>query len=224
VMSMRDLGILAERLITEFPESYEYFAETEFPFDGRAPDNRFNRNPLLSMNIGADGLKTGHTEEAGYGLVGSGEQGTRRVTFGITGLDRGGARAREAERIVNWAFRQYAERELAAAGATIARAEVFMGAASTVGLAPEESVTRLVPALQGPEVEAEVVYRGPIAAPIAAGTPIAELLVRMEGFDDRRIPLVATESVERGGIVIRMTTAARIILRDVLGNAQLAPS
>ena len=73
-MSMRDLGILANRLITEFPEYYGYFGQEEFLFDGRTPDNRFNRNPLLKLGIGADGLKTGHTSEAGYGLVGSARQ------------------------------------------------------------------------------------------------------------------------------------------------------
>ena len=96
VMSARDLGILAERLITEFPQYYTYFALREFEFDGRAPANRFNRNPLLGLGIGADGLKTGHTEEAGYGLVGSAMQGDRRVTFVISGLDSAEARAREA--------------------------------------------------------------------------------------------------------------------------------
>ena len=86
------------------------FAETEFNYKDRAPDNRFNRNPLLSLGIGADGLKTGHTSEAGYGLVGSAKQGDRRVIFVITGLASEQARAEEAERIVGWAFRQFSER------------------------------------------------------------------------------------------------------------------
>ena len=87
-MSMRDLAILATRLITEFPQYYPYFAQTEYPFDNRAPDNRFNRNPLLALGIGADGLKTGHTQEAGYGLVGSAKQGDRRIVFVVPGLGR----------------------------------------------------------------------------------------------------------------------------------------
>ncbi len=92
-MSVHDLGRLAARLITEFPEYYGYFAQKEFEFDGRAPQNRFNRNPLLELGIGADGLKTGHTQEAGYGLVGSAMQGDRRIVFVMIGLDRGSAGA-----------------------------------------------------------------------------------------------------------------------------------
>ncbi|MDP5358591.1 MAG: D-alanyl-D-alanine carboxypeptidase, partial [Paracoccaceae bacterium] len=102
----RDLGILANRLITDFPTFYPLFAETEFPFDGRVPSNSSNRNPVLSMGIGADGLKTGHTEEAGFGLVGSAKQGDRRVIFVITGLESRQARAEESTKIINWAFRQ----------------------------------------------------------------------------------------------------------------------
>jgi D-alanyl-D-alanine carboxypeptidase (penicillin-binding protein 5/6) len=122
VMSMHDLGILAERIITEHPEYYTYFAETEFDYEDRAPANRFNRNPILGMGIGADGLKTGHTQEAGYGLVGSAVQGDRRITFVISGLDSAEARARESERIVNWAFRQFVMEEVATQGIEIARA------------------------------------------------------------------------------------------------------
>ncbi|MBL3567661.1 D-alanyl-D-alanine carboxypeptidase, partial [Rhodovulum sulfidophilum] len=104
-MSMHDLGILAMRLIDEFPEYYGFFGEQEYDYDGRAPQNRFNRNPLLKLGIGADGLKTGHTQEAGYGLVGSALQNGRRVTFVVSGLDSAEQRAEEGERIINWAFR-----------------------------------------------------------------------------------------------------------------------
>lgn len=97
VMSVHDLAILAQRLITDFPELYGMFSETDFAFDGRAPANTRNRNPILGLGIGADGLKTGHTNEAGYGLVGSAKQGDRRVIFVISGLDSTRARAEEAE-------------------------------------------------------------------------------------------------------------------------------
>lgn len=218
VMSMRDLGILAEEIITTHPEMYAYFAETEYDYENRAPANRFNRNPILRMGIGADGLKTGHTQEAGYGLVGSAVQGDRRVTFVITGLPTSEARSRESERILTWAFRQFVEREVVTAGTELARAPVFMGAAADVGLAPSESLTMLLPALAGPELNADVVYTGPLDAPIAIGDPVGELVVRLgEDGDERRIPLVATEAVDEGGIGVRIGTAARAIMHRLLG-------
>lgn len=217
VMSMRDLGILAERLVTQFPEYYPYFAETEFAFDGRAPDNRFNRNPILEMNIGADGLKTGHTQEAGYGLVGSAVQGDRRVTFVITGMDSPAGRARESERIVNWAFRQFAEREVIAPGRIIAEAEVFLGAEGSVPLTVEESVTMLLPAINAGDLQAELSYEGPLEAPVTAGQPVGELVIGLEGFSTARVPVVAAEDVERGGFGARVGAAARIVLDEVFG-------
>jgi serine-type D-Ala-D-Ala carboxypeptidase (penicillin-binding protein 5/6) len=210
-MSMRDLGILARRLITEFPEYYPVFAETEYNFLNRAEANRFNRNPLLTLGIGADGLKTGHTSEAGYGLVGSAKQGERRIVFAITGLGSETARAEEAERIVGWAFRQFAEKTVAKAGVRIAEAEVWMGAADRVGLVPSEDIRLLVPALVQDKVTAEVLYKGPLTAPIAAGDAIAELLIKVPDLPDVKVALVAETAVAKGGILTRLTTAARVL-------------
>jgi D-alanyl-D-alanine carboxypeptidase (penicillin-binding protein 5/6) len=219
VMSMHDLGILAERIITEHPEYYTYFAETEFDYEGRAPANRFNRNPILGMGIGADGLKTGHTQEAGYGLVGSAVQGDRRITFVISGLDSAEARARESERIVNWAFRQFVMEEVATQGIEIARAPVFMGTEDSVGLAPAESVEMLVPALLDPEITAEITYVSPLPAPVAAGDVVGELTIH-QGVRDvsRTVPLVATGDVARGGLIVRLRTATALLLDQTLGR------
>jgi serine-type D-Ala-D-Ala carboxypeptidase (penicillin-binding protein 5/6) len=218
VMSARDLGILAERLITEFPQYYHYFNVREFAFDGRAPDNRFNRNPLLGLGIGADGLKTGHTQEAGYGLVGSAVQGNRRVTFVISGLGSAEARARESERIVNWAFRQFAEREVVTEGTEVAQAEVFLGQSATVGMAAAESVTMLLPALLDSEMEAEVIYSGPIQAPIVAGQELGELVIRVPDMEERRVPLLATQDVGTAGIRLRLRTAFEQVMQMVFGG------
>lgn len=220
VMSMRDLGILAERIITEHPEYYRYFAETEFDYENRSPANRFNRNPLLSLGIGADGLKTGHTSEAGYGLVGSAVQGTRRVTFVITGLPSAEARAREAERITTWALRQFVERQVVTGGTEMARAPVFMGAAADVGMAPASDLTLLLPASGTPDLAAEITYTAPLPAPVSAGDQLGELVVRMgEGADaiEHRIPLLATEDVAQGGIGTRLGTATRDVLHRLIG-------
>ena len=215
-MSMEDLGILADRLITDFPTFYPLFAETEFAFDGRVPSNSRNRNPVLSMGIGADGLKTGHTQEAGYGLVGSAKQGDRRIIFVITGLDTVAARSQESQKIVNWAFRQFAERDLVRAGTRIAEAEVWMGESPLVGLTVAEDVSLLVPVLNDDEIEAEIVYSGPIEAPIVAGDQLGELVVQLDGLPEKRLPLVAESDVVRGGFATRLRTAA-LVLWDKFG-------
>lgn len=217
-MSMRDLGIIALRLIEEFPEYYPVFAETEFNYKDRAPDNRFNRNPLLKLGIGADGLKTGHTSEAGYGLVGSAKQGDRRIIFAITGLASETARAEEAERIVAWAFRQFAEKTVAKAGVRVAEAEVFLGEAATVGLVPAEDLRLLVPALVQDKVEAEVIYKGPLMAPVEAGVPVAELVIHVPGLPDHQVQLVAEAPVAKAGFLGRLTTAAGALYDRYLGG------
>ena len=219
-MSVRDLGRLAARLITEFPEYYGYFAQKEFPFDGRAPQNRFNRNPLLDLGIGADGLKTGHTQEAGYGLVGSAQQGSRRIVFVLAGLPSEQARAQEAERIVSWAFRQFVERDLAEAGTVFAEADVWMGDRMQVALVAPEDQALLLPATQREALEARVVYRGPLEAPIAAGEQLAELVILRDDLPEARLPLVADRAVARGGFLPRMRTAAYVLAQKALGEAQ----
>ena len=213
VMSMRDLGMLADLLISEFPTFYPLFNEQEFAFDGRVPANSQNRNPLLGLGIGADGLKTGHTQEAGYGLVGSAKQGDRRVIFVITGLDTAAARSEEAERIVNWAFRQFAERSLPSAGTRVAEAEVWMGAAPTVGLAIAEDVRLLMPFDQLDEIETRIVYQSPIDAPVSAGQILGEMIVtRDQGLPEVTIPLIADADVAQGGFGIRFRAAALVLL------------
>ncbi|TCO72820.1 D-alanyl-D-alanine carboxypeptidase family protein [Rhodovulum euryhalinum] len=211
-MSMKDLGIIAERLIEDFPEYYGYFAEAEYPFDGRAPQNRFNRNPLLKLGIGADGLKTGHTEEAGYGLVGSALQGGRRVTFVITGLETEAQRAEEGERIVNWAFRQFVQREVLRQGERVAEARIWMGEIEQVGLVVPEDVEILLPATVREQIGAEVIFRDPILAPVEEGQELGELVISRPELGELRVPLVAERSVARGGFVPRLRTATEVLV------------
>jgi serine-type D-Ala-D-Ala carboxypeptidase (penicillin-binding protein 5/6) len=216
-MSVRDLAVLASRLITDFPEYYPMFAETEFAFDGRAKQNSRNRNPLLSLGIGADGLKTGHTQEAGYGLVGSAKQGDRRVVFVVSGLDSNVARAEEAEAIVNWSFRQFAEKTIAKKGQAVSHAEVWMGRQPSVGLVAAEDLNILMPVLAGNQIAAEVVYVGPIDAPISKGQQLAELVVTRESLPEVRLPLVADRDVPVGGFVNRVMIAAQLLYVQFVG-------
>lgn len=221
-MSVRDLGILAQRLITDFPTYYPIFAEEEFLFDGRVPSNSQNRNPILGLGLGADGMKTGHTQEAGYGLVGSAKQGDRRVVFVVTGLDSATARAEEGQRILNWSFRQFAQKNVIETGTRVAEASVWMGQAPTVGLTVAEDVSMLVPILSGDSIDGEVVFNAPIEAPIAAGQALGELIIRFDDLPERRIPLVAEADVPVGGFAIRMRTAVMVLLDKVMSNADTA--
>lgn len=218
LMSVHDLAILANRLILDFPEYYPLFSEKTFEFDGRAPSNIHNRNPLLKLDIGADGLKTGHTQEAGYGLVGSAKQGDRRVVFVLSGLDSMARRAEEAEAVVNWSFRNFVEREIANAETPIAQAKLWMGAQKTVGLVPEGDLNLLFPVLGDQNVQAEVVYQGPINAPVAKGQQLAELVIKPEGLPEIRRPLVAAEDVAAGGFLVRLMTVGGIVLKDLINT------
>ena len=218
-MSMADLGRLAVRLIEEFPDYYRYFALESYEFDGRAPSNTQNRNPILGLGIGADGLKTGHTQEAGYGLVGSAVQGDRRIVFVINGLDTTTQRADEAERIIAWGFRQFVQRTVATAGTRLAEVPVHMGAARTVGMIVPEDLSLLVPALVQDSVTAEISYETPLMAPIRVGQQIGTLTIDLPDLAPREVPLTAETDVGLGGVLPRLRTAAQTLLREVAGRA-----
>ncbi|MBD3786724.1 MAG: D-alanyl-D-alanine carboxypeptidase [Sphingomonadales bacterium] len=222
-MSMHDLGILATRLITEFPENYPVFSETEFNYKDRAPANAHNRNPLLKIAAAdwhADGLKTGHTEEAGYGLVGSAVMGERRIVFVISGLASDTERAQESEAISNWAFRQFVMKTLAAKGTRLAEMPVWMGAEDSVGLVPAADLTSLVPAATAADITAEAVFTGPASAPIKAGDQLGLLVVTIPGLaEPRTVPLVAESDVAAGGFFVRMKTAVGMIANRALSAA-----
>ena len=219
-MSAHDLAILATRLIEDFPQFYSYFSIPEWDYDGRAPKNRFNRNPLLEIGLGADGLKTGHTTEAGYGLVGSAQQGKRRIVFVLSGLPSMAARSEEGERVINWAFNQFLMKTVTTKGARVAEAPVWMGTAQTIGLVSPEDHAVLVPAINIGQASATVEYLGPIEAPIAMGQQVGELVVRREGMPDARLPLVSDTAVERGGFVPHVRSAMVVLARRLMGEAR----
>ena len=213
-MSARDLVFLADRLITEFPEYYGYFAEDSFTWEGIT---QANRNPLLTLGIGADGLKTGHTSEAGYGLVGSAVQQGRRVLFVVSGLNSQGERSQESARIVNWALRQFIQKTLVKQDVKLAEADIWMGRETQVGLASPADISAVVPVLAADDPVYEVVYAGPVEAPIEAGDQLAELVITLDGLGEMRYPLVATDNVERGGMMSRLKTSAKKVAATYLG-------
>lgn len=208
VMSASDLGKLAQHLVEDFPEYYKYFALDTFDFDGRAPANTRNRNPILGLGVGADGLKTGHTQEAGYGLVGSAVQDGRRVIFVVNGLPSERARSEESERIVNWAFRQFTMKTVIPKGETVAWAPVWLGQSRRVALTTPEGVNVLIPAGAASGVTAEAVFNGPLEAPFEAGQRVGDLVVSVPGSVESRLPLVTANGVTRAGFVGRLQNAA----------------
>lgn len=219
LMSMHDLANLAIHIIKTYPQYFHFFGETEYDYENRAPGNRFNRNPLLGLGIGADGMKTGHTVESGYGLVGTAKRDDRRVLVVLNGLPTEPSRGTEGEKLINWAFGQFSMKTVAKKGQVIAEAPVWMGDQPNVALVPAEEVKLLIPAVGASQLKATVTYTGPIRAPIKAGTQEATLLVSAPGMEDRKIPLVAATDVGKGGIGKRLATAAAQLLREVAGKA-----
>lgn len=220
LMSMRDLALLAGRLISEFPEFYPMFSEVEFEFDGRAPANTRNRNPLLGLGIGADGLKTGHTSEAGYGLVGSAKQGDRRIVFALSGMSSVQERAEEAEAVVNWAFRQFVQKSFGSKGIRIAEVDLWNGADRSVGVVLGNDLKVLVPVLGDEQVSFELEYENPIPAPVKKGQKIAVLKVHAKGLPETEVPLLAEKDVAVGGFFAHLSTAAKTLLNRVGSNSE----
>jgi D-alanyl-D-alanine carboxypeptidase (penicillin-binding protein 5/6) len=213
-MSARDLVTLARRMIRDFPQFYPYFAETEFTWEGIVQKNR---NPLLFIpDMGADGLKTGHTEEAGFGLVGSALRDGQRVVFMIAGLGSMREREEEAERLVSWAFREFRNVRLYEKGAVLAEAEVWLGDAATVPLVAPRDILATLPWGDG-QVSLRVVYAGPVPAPIAEGAEIGRLVIEAAGLKPVEVPLVAGRAVEAGGYLVRLEATARALATQVIG-------
>ena len=219
-MSVRDLGILAEKLITDFPEYYPMFAEQTYEFDGRAPANSRNRNPLLGLGIGADGLKTGHTKEAGYGLVGSAKQDGRRIIFVLSGLNTLEDRAQEAETIVNWAFRQFKTEKFGKGGSEVAKAKVWNGKSRQVSLVLEGDLNVMQPVLSSSEPSFSVEYIGPIKAPIKKGDKIAELVINSPDLPETRHSLLAGNNVSLGGFFVQVRTAGQYLFNMLFTNTE----
>ncbi len=220
LMSMHDLAMLAMHIMKTYPEYYHFFGEETFAFDGRAPANESNRNPILGALPGADGMKTGHTEASGYGLVGTAKQGDRRILVVLNGLPTEASRLTEGEKLINWGFRQFVEKKAVSKGEVIATAPVWLGAKSQVGLVPAADAKVLLPVTTSSNtLDAKVVYTGPLRAPIKAGTQVAELVVSRPDLADARIPLVAANDVAKGGFLRRIETAALVLYRDIKGAA-----
>jgi D-alanyl-D-alanine carboxypeptidase (penicillin-binding protein 5/6) len=205
----RELAILARRMIEDHPEFYHYYAEKEFTWSGI---RQGNRNPLLYRNVGADGLKTGHTEDAGYGLTASAVQNERRLILVVNGLPSMQARADESDRLLSWGFREFANYAIFKAGDTVDEAQVWLGAEETVPLVIADDLKVTLPRNDRNGMQVAVVYDAPIPAPIPAGQEIAKLRVTWPGGVPVEVPLQAGQDVEQLGPFGRIAASVKFLL------------
>ncbi|MCW2338115.1 D-alanyl-D-alanine carboxypeptidase (penicillin-binding protein 5/6) [Sphingobium sp. B2D3A] len=205
----RDLATLARNTLEETPDLYkQFYTVKSFTWGqtmGGSEISQANRNPILGRVDGADGLKTGHTEEAGYGFTGSAQQNGRRLVMVVAGLTSFNGRVEESVRFMDWGFKAWRSKPLAKKGVTLGQAQVQGGWARSVDLVTPRDLVATVPiAAANGEIKARVVYRGPIKAPIAQGQEIAHLVVNAGDGTTQTLPLVAKEAVAEGGFFARL--------------------
>ncbi|MCX7898861.1 MAG: D-alanyl-D-alanine carboxypeptidase [Methylocystis sp.] len=203
-VTAREMARLAAHLITAYPEYYKYFSEREFTWN---KIRQQNRNPLLTMSIGADGLYTGNIGDS-FGLVASAFQEGRRLIVVIYGAKTAHERAEEARKLLQWGFRNFEEKELFKAGEVIGAAQLYGGAKGSVDLAAKEDVRVLLPRGGGDKLSGRIVYQGPVQAPVEAGAPIGRLEVRRGGVLVLERPLQAAEAAPAGPLTRQAFDAA----------------
>ena len=208
-VTARDLATLAERIIVDHPEYYHYYSEKEFTWNDI---RQGNRNPLLYRNVGADGLKTGHTEAAGYGLTASAMQNGRRLLLVVNGLPSVKARADESERLMSWGFREFGNYALFKAGDTVDDAPVWLGGEDAVPLVIADDLTVTLPRSERNGMQVAVVYDSPIPAPVPAGQEIAKLRVSWPGGVPVEVPLQAGADVEQLGPFGRIAASIKFLV------------
>jgi D-alanyl-D-alanine carboxypeptidase (penicillin-binding protein 5/6) len=204
-MTVRDLAHLARHIIRTYPDFYPIYGEHEFTWN---KIRQQNRNPLLTMNIGADGMKTGFTNDGGYGLVGSTVQNGSRLIVVVNGLRTAKERADEAKKIIEFGYRSFEPKPLFEAGQTVGYAKLFGGASGSVPLVGEGSISVLVPKNGTERVGAKIVYSGPVPAPVRRGQQLATLNVFRGELMVADVPLFAAEDVGRGNLPRRAFDAA----------------
>ena len=210
-MSCRDIAAIARHVISEYPEYYHYDGERSFKYNGIEQENR---NPLVQKGL-ADGLKTGHTDSGGFGVVASAQRGSRRVIVVLNGLVSMHARREESERLLEWSFREFENVTLFTAADTVDAAKVWLGTASTVPLVGGRDLTVTMPRQWRQTAKIEIQYQSPVLAPISRGEVLGKLLVSGQGVPSMDVPLLAGTDVPRQGLPGR---AISIVSRYVLGS------
>lgn len=208
-MSVEDLAKLARHIIKEFPEFYHIFSEKYYTHNNITQGNR---NPLLYSMPNADGLKTGHTEEAGFCLTASAKKGERRLIEVMTGMNSNKERSEEAERLMEWGFREFNNYNLLNKGQEIAEIPVVFGNEKEVRLVVSETVKRTLKKSQAPKIKMTAVYDKPVKAPVAAGDKLGEVRIELDGQEMENVPLVADKSIEKLGFFGRIGQNLKYLL------------
>ena len=204
------LARLARALISDFPEYYDrFYSQLEFTWNDI---RQYNRNPLLRRNMGVDGLKTGYTRNAGYGLTASAERDGRRVISVVNGLERPSGRENESARLIEWAFREFKNVELFAEGETVEQAEVWLGSQPRVPLVTDQRLEMTLPADATDSMTVTVSYEAPVPAPIEAGQQLATLKIEAPNIETRTIPLKAGETVTQLGPFGRIVSGVEYLV------------
>ena len=219
-VTARDLATLARASIERHPKLYkQFYGQPSFTWGktlgSGAAITQGNRNPILGKIAGADGLKTGHTEEAGYGFTGSAEQNGRRLVMVVAGLTSFNQRIDESVRLMEWGFNAWQSKPLFRRGAEVGKAKAQLGSEDEVALVAPRDLAVTLPAGLGGQTRTRIRYAGPVKAPIAKGQHIADLIVMSSDTGEQVMPLVAAEAVGEAGFFGRMWTG----LRQMLGMA-----
>ncbi len=204
-VTAREMMRLAAHIIKTYPDYYHYFGEKEFTWN---KIRQLNRNPLLTMELGADGLKTGDIKESGFGLVGSAVQNGQRLIIVINGLKSANDRAEDSRRLLNWGFRSFEPKTIFGDKDTIANAKVYGGAAADVALVAASPIKMLVPRTSGEKLTAKVTYSGPLIAPVEQGKEVGTLRVFRGQNVILEVPLLTANAVAAGTLTQRGLDAA----------------
>ncbi len=209
ITTARDIATLSEHIIRDFPQYYHYFKELNFTYNNI---KQGNRNPLLYKSLGVDGLKTGHTDEAGYLLAATALRDGRRLVVVIGGLGSVNARSQEGERLLDWGYREFGTYALFKGGETVDKAQVWLGKQPAVPLLVEQPVVVTMQKKLRPAMKVTVHYTAPMPAPIAKGAQIGTLTITAPGWDGVTRPLVAGDAVGRLGVFGRLSAAVHQVI------------
>jgi serine-type D-Ala-D-Ala carboxypeptidase (penicillin-binding protein 5/6) len=204
-VTAREMAKLALHVIETYPEQYRIFGQREFTWN---KIRQLNRNPLLTMDIGADGLKTGQIEESGFALAASAVQDGQRLVLVISGLKTARDRGLEARKLLEWGFRSFEERKLLKQSEAVGDIRVFGGAKGSVSVGPANPVSLLTARGTADRITARIIYNGPLKAPVEKGTEVARLRITRAEISALDVPLVALETVEQGSLTQRALDSA----------------